>query len=164
MKCGVDNFLRKNIAENPALSAFILHTHLHLPSPSRPLDCDVNRRKKPSYFHSETSYFQKKPSYFRLETSYFQKKPSYFHSETSYFHFNKSTCNGLESPVRDKILVKSLIIHQIGCPVRDKISTEYSVPNGTAYAHGIRFSTNIKSLTGFFTRRQSIICCLFFIP
>ena len=71
---------------------------------------------------------------------------------------------GLESPVRDKILV-SLIIHQIGCPVRDKISAEYSVPNGTAYAHGIvRFSTNIKSLKGFFPRRQSIICYLFLIP
>ena len=65
--------------------------------------------------------------------------------------------NGLASPVRDGMLEKSLIIHL-------PLGTKYSVPNGTAYAHGIRFSTNIKSLTGFFPRMQSIICCLFFIP
>ena len=68
------------------------------------------------------------------------------------------TNNEPESPVRDKILVKRLIIHPVECPVRDKMLVEYSVPNGTAYAYMIRFSTHIKSLSGFFPRKQSVIC------
>ena len=57
-------------------------------------------------------------------------------------------------PVREKMWVENVSTTGNRCPVRDKISVEYPVPNGTMRSRCTYFSTHIMSLTGQFRNEK----------
>ena len=67
-------------------------------------------------------------------------------------------------PAMEKMWVENISQTGNRCPIRDKISVEYPVPNETAHSRSIVFSTHIMSLTGQnYLQKHSVIQHLMFL-